>query len=55
MIESVIKIGLIFIIGFVAGALLIMCDKTTRYDLNNDGKIDLTDIVLLRNYILEKD
>lgn len=50
--KAVLKVGTIFIIGFIIG-ILIAQDKTIKYDLNNDGKIDLSDIVILRNYILE--
>ena len=52
--EITLLVGIVFFIGFVVG-LLIAQDKSIKYDLNNDGKINLTDIVLLRNYILEEE
>ena len=48
------KIGAIFVIGFYIG-ILIGQVKSIKYDLNNDGKINLTDIVILRNYIMEEE
>lgn len=50
-----IKIGIIFIVGFITGILMIMYSKPIRYDLNNDGEINLTDMVILRNYILDNE
>lgn len=54
MFETGFKVGAIFVIGFIIG-ILVAQDKEIKYDLNNDGKINLTDIVLLRNYILEEE
>ena len=54
MFENGFKVIVILFIGFIAG-ILIAQDKTIKYDLNNDGKINLTDIVILRNYIMEEE
>jgi hypothetical protein len=52
--ENGFKVGAILFIGFIIG-ILVAQDKTIKYDLNNDGKINLTDIVILRNYIMEEE
>lgn len=52
MFKTGILLGIALIFGFMYGILLSNI-KSERYDLNNDGKVDLSDIVILRNYILE--
>jgi hypothetical protein len=52
--ENGFKVGAIFFIGFIIGILIVQ-NKEIKYDLNNDGKINLTDIVILRNYIMEEE
>lgn len=52
--ENGFKAGALVVIGFIMG-ILVAQDKTIKYDLNNDGKINLTDIVILRNYIMEEE
>lgn len=52
MFKTGILLGIALIFGFMYG-ILISNIKSERYDLNNDGKVDLSDIVILRNYILE--
>jgi hypothetical protein len=40
------------LIGFIIGYLIANIPKL-RYDLDNDGKITVKDMIVLRNYYLE--
>ena len=44
-------IGL-FLLGLVFGYLITINVPVLRYDLNNDGKINMADVVKLVNYYL---
>ena len=46
-----IYLGL-FLIGFVIGYSIANIPKL-RYDLNNDGKVNVGDIILLKDYYFE--
>lgn len=53
--ELVRKISIylgLFLIGFVIGYAIANIPKL-RYDLNNDGKVNVADMIELRNYYLE--
>jgi hypothetical protein len=49
--KIIIYLGL-FLIGFIIGYLIANIPKL-RYDLDNDGKITVKDMIVLRNYYLE--
>lgn len=46
-----IYLGL-FLIGFIVGYAIANIPKL-RYDLNNDGKVNVGDIILLKDYYFE--
>lgn len=53
--ELVRKISIylgLFLIGFVVGYSIANIPKL-RYDLDNDGKITVKDMIVLRNYYLD--
>ena len=44
------------VIGFAIGSIsliLIMNTPKVKYDLNDDGKVNILDLIKLRNYILD--
>ena len=43
---------LLFIIGFITGFIIADIPRI-RYDLNNDGKVNVADITKLVNYYLD--
>ena len=53
--ELVRKISIylgLFLIGFIVGWCIANIPKI-RYDLNNDGKVNVGDIILLKDYYFE--
>lgn len=53
--ELVRKISIylgLFLIGFIVGYSIANIPKL-RYDLNNDGKVNVGDIILLKDYYFE--
>lgn len=52
-----ICLGLILIVLFIVVVFLddISNKNTYHYDVNNDGKIDARDYVLIKNYIMSED
>ena len=51
--KKIVLYAVLFIIGFVIGYLIADIPRL-RYDLNNDGKINVADITKLANYYLNK-
>lgn len=49
--KKILLYAVLFIIGFVIGYLIADIPRL-RYDLNNDGKINIADVVKLVNYYL---
>jgi cell division protein FtsL len=52
--EKLLYIFLGEIIALLIVAICISVMNYNRYDLNKDGKVDILDLIKLRNYILEE-
>lgn len=50
--KKIVLYIILFIIGCIIGFLIGLVPRL-RYDLNNDGKVNVADIVKLVNYYLE--
>lgn len=52
-IKKLIIMFVLLLIGFIIGFIVADIPRL-RYDLNNDGKVNMADIVKLVNYYLKK-
>ena len=54
--KKMLKYLLFTLIGIILGSIItykVIYNPKMRYDLNNDKKVSILDLIKLRNYILE--
>lgn len=50
--KKIVLYAVLFVVGFIIGYLIADIPRL-RYDLNNDGKVNVADILKLNKYYLD--